>query len=423
MQPHSIYLHIPFCQHRCSYCDFNTYAGLENLIFAYAQALRHEIKYVAATLDAKLPVHTIFFGGGTPSLLSAEDLASILKTLHTSFDVFPDAEISLEANPGTLSAAYLTELRNLGINRLSLGMQSAHPDELKFLERIHDYLDVVEAVTWARQAGFDNLSLDLIFGLPEQQTQTWVDSLQRALALAPEHFSLYALTLEHGTPLGSWAARGLIPEPDPDRAADMYELAAKMLAQVGYTQYEISNWARKNEKGRMKDEQRMDIEAQSPIAIRQSLFECRHNLQYWRNQPYLGFGAGGHGFVNGMRTVNVLSPKSYIQRLSKLNFSTSSGQALQHSTDDFPRTPATIEANPIDRETEMRETMMMGLRLTREGVSKARFQTRFGLSMREQFAEPIQQLVEWELLCWENDTLRLTPRGRLLGNQVFMQFV
>ena len=277
MQPHSIYLHIPFCQHRCSYCDFNTYAGLENLISAYAQALQHEIKYVAATLDAKLPVHTIFFGGGTPSLLPAEYLANILKTLRTSFNVFPDAEISLEANPGTLSAAYLTELRNLGINRLSLGMQSAHPDELKFLERIHDYMDVVDAVTWARQAGFDNLSLDLIFGLPEQQTQTWVDSLQRALALAPEHFSLYALTLEHGTPLGSWAARGLIPEPDPDRAADMYELATEMLAQAGYAQYEISNWARENH-------------------------ECRHNVQYWRNQPYLGLGAGAHGFVNGMRT-------------------------------------------------------------------------------------------------------------------------
>lgn len=416
MQPHSVYLHIPFCQQRCNYCDFNTYAGLENLIPAYIQALQHEIKYVAATLNAKkMPVQTLFFGGGTPSLLPAEDLANILKTLHTSFDIFPDAEISLEANPGTLSAAYLSELRNLGINRLSLGMQSAHPAELKFLERIHDYVDVVDAVTWARQAGFCNLSLDLIFGLPEQQTQTWVDSLQRALALAPEHFSLYALTLEHGTPLGRWAARGLIPEPDPDQAADMYELATEMLTQAGYAQYEISNWARTNDEWQTADAQKMDRDAKSPLfATRHSPFECRHNLQYWRNQPYLGLGAGAHGFANGMRTVNVLSPKAYIQRLSTAN--------LQPSA-RFPRTPAIIEASPIDREIEMRETMMMGLRLTREGVSDTRFQARFGTSIRQQFAEAIQPLVEWELLCWENNTLRLTPRGRLLGNQVFMQFV
>ncbi len=398
MQSHSIYIHIPFCQHRCNYCDFNTYAGLEKLIPAYVQALQREIFLIANTMEEKLPVHTVFFGGGTPSLLPASALTQILHTLKANFAAQHDAEISLEANPGTLTENYLCELRNMGINRLSLGMQSANPRELKFLERIHDYADVIHAVQWARRAGFDNLSLDLIFGLPEQRTKVWVESLKLALELAPEHFSLYALTLEHGTPLGSWAARGLIPEPDPDLAADMYELATEMLDVAGYQQYEISNWT-----------------LASNVERRESPdLACLHNLQYWRNQPYLGLGAGAHGFANGLRTVNVLSPKAYIQRLSTSN--------VQPAT-IFPRTPATIEANSIDRDTEMRETMFMGLRLTREGVSDARFLARFGSSMRQIFAQEIQQLLDWELLMWENDTLHLTPRGRLLGNQVFMQFV
>jgi len=328
-----------------------------------------------------------------PSLLPPDALEDILHALREGFQWTTSIEISMEANPGTLSLDYLRAIRSLGINRLSLGMQSAHPRELLFLERQHDYMDVVAAVKWARQAGFDNLSLDLIFGLPEQTLDLWEGSLQLALRLAPEHFSLYALTLEHGTPLGHWADRGLVPQPDPDLAADMYERAAELLTASGYEQYEISNWATRSQ-------------ASGETMV------CRHNVQYWRNQPYLGLGAGAHGFAGGYRTVNVLSPRAYIQRLSS---GLGSGA--------FPRTPATTEARPIDSQTAMRETMMMGLRLTQEGVSAEAFQERFGVSLEDVFAPEIARLVQVGLLEWAGDALRLTTRGRLLGNQVFMAFV
>jgi len=245
---HSLYLHIPFCRHRCAYCDFNTYAGQESLIPAYVNALIREIELVGLRttelLNYPTTVHTIFFGGGTPSLLTAGQFKKILVAIREKFDVLFNAETSLEANPGTISLAYLLDLRNLGFNRLSLGVQSAHADELRQLERSHNFCDVIEAVKWARMAGFDNLNLDLIYGLPEQTLSSWQDSLRRAVDLAPEHLSLYALTLEHGTPFGRWAARGRMPSPDPDLAADMYEWAGEYLAAQGYIQYEISNWAK-----------------------------------------------------------------------------------------------------------------------------------------------------------------------------------
>jgi len=400
MTSYSIYLHIPFCQHRCNYCDFNTYAGLEELIPAYTQALIKEIQFLVADLDQPLPVHTIFFGGGTPSLLPSDALEKLLQTLNSAFHFETPLEITLEANPGTLSKSYLQALNEMGFNRISLGMQSAHPGELAFLERGHNYVDVVEAVKWARQVGFDNLSLDLIFGLPEQPLTVWRDTLNLALSLNPEHFSLYALTIEQGTPLGRWADRGLIPEPDSDLSADMYELACNTLSMKGFVQYEISNWAKM-----------LSTNLQIPTINPQ--IACQHNLQYWRNQPYIGLGAGAHGYVDGLRTQNILSPRAYIQRLID-EAEVSLG---------YPRTPATVQATQIDTRTEMRETMMMGLRLTRTGVSDLEFRDRFGLSMRTVFGEIINQLVDYELLEWVEETLRLTPKGRLLGNQVFMQFV
>lgn len=388
--PYAVYLHIPFCVHRCGYCDFNTYAGLEDLIPAYTTALCREIALVAQSAGERLPVHTIFFGGGTPSLLSEAQLESILFSLAEAFAWQPGIEISLEANPGTVSLASLQAMRRLGVNRLSLGMQSAHPGELRLLERQHDYPEVVRAVTAARQAGFDNLNLDLIYGLPEQELATWQHSLELALGLHPEHLSLYALTLEHGTPLKRWASRGLIPEPDPDQAAEMYEWADERLAEAGYEQYEISNWSR----------------AQQP---------CRHNLQYWRGLPYLGLGAGAHGYAAGVRTANVLAPAAYIARLE-------SG-AVQ----DFPRSPASASLTSVDRQAEIGETMMMGLRLTQEGVSEADFQARFGQSLEALFTAEIKELQSYGLLQWTGEAprrrLRLTPRGRLLGNQVFMRFL
>jgi oxygen-independent coproporphyrinogen III oxidase len=393
MLPYSLYFHIPFCRHRCSYCDFNTYAGIDNLISDYVNSLCIEIDLLGHAAGKRLPVHTIFFGGGTPSLLPARELAQILEVIGTVFYLQPDLEVTLEANPGTLSLPYLRDLRAMGINRISLGMQSADTFELQFLEREHGFDDVVRSVEQVRAAGFDNLNLDLIFGLPYQTQETWGKSLEEALALQPDHLSLYALTLEHGTPLQNWVVKGLIQEPDPDLAADMYEYSCKRLEQAGFIQYEISNWGR-------------SVKGQ-PLA-------CRHNLQYWRSLPYLGFGAGAHGFAGGVRTSNVLVPKNYIQRCQN-------GKQLL-----FPKTPATSEARQVTQQDEMGEVMMMGLRLINEGISAPVFQERFKVSLAEIYAKEIRHLIGRGLLEWageDGQTLRLTPKGRLLGNQVFMEFI
>ncbi|HRN50426.1 MAG TPA: radical SAM family heme chaperone HemW [Anaerolineales bacterium] len=401
MQPTSLYLHIPFCRHRCGYCDFNTYAGLDSLIPAYTDALIAEAEWLGrAAQEAggqRLPVHTIFLGGGTPSLLPLDGMQRLLAALHAAYDVAADAEISLEANPGTLSPEYLAGLRAAGFNRLSLGVQSASPHELIVLEREHDFADVINSVKWARQAGFENLNLDWIFGLPGQSLASWQRNLELAVSLAPEHLSLYALSIEHGTPFKELDARGLLALPDGDLAAEMYELADSELAAAGFVQYEISNWAKPGPDGK--------------------LLACRHNLQYWRNLPYAGLGAGAHGFLAGHRTANVLAPAAYIKRMREAV----AVQAAKLPT--LPRTPATASAEQVDVEREMGETMMMGLRLVHEGVSTEGFAQRFGSTLEQVYGKSISTLQRRGLLETAAGTLRLTQQGRLLGNQVFMEFV
>ncbi|GAB4522130.1 MAG: radical SAM family heme chaperone HemW [Anaerolineales bacterium] len=387
---YGLYLHLPFCRHRCAYCDFNTYAGLDDLIPQYARALQGEIRFLGERTTPPLRVDTVFLGGGTPSLLPLDTLEGILCTLGDSFSLTGDAEISLEANPGTVDLDYLRGLRALGVNRLSFGVQSANPDELRLLERIHNYPQAIQAVRWARRAGFENINLDLIFGLPYQSLEAWQRSLELALGLHAEHLALYALTLEHGTPMQRWVGRGLMPLPDPDLAADMYEWAAERLAQAGYMQYEISNWAC------------------------DAAHACRHNLHYWRGEPYLGLGAGAHGYAEGVRTVAARSPQAYIRRLDA-----PAARSLA-----FPRTPATVEAHRLTPVEEMGEYMMMGLRLTQEGVSARGFAARFGLPLEAAYGAQISRLIALGLLEWcGEDRLRLTAGARLLGNQVFMAFV
>ncbi|QYK50435.1 MAG: radical SAM family heme chaperone HemW [Anaerolineales bacterium] len=396
-QPLSLYLHIPFCRHRCGYCDFNTYAGLDDLMPAYTDALIAEAEWLAAAAGERLPVHTIFLGGGTPSLLPLEAMQRLLAALHAAYDVAADAEISLEANPGTLSPEYLAGLRAAGFNRISLGVQSASPHELLVLEREHDFVDVVNSVKWARQAGFDNLNLDWIFGLPGQSLASWQRNLELAVGLAPEHLSLYALSIEHGTPFKELDGRGLLALPDGDAAAEMYELADRMLADGGFVQYEISNWAKPGADGQPRT--------------------CRHNLQYWRNLPYAGLGAGAHGFLAGHRTANVLAPAAYIKRMRE------AAADPTVAASGLPRTPATASAEPVDARREMGETMMMGLRLVREGVSQAGFAQRFGSTLEQVYGRSITALQRRGLLETASGALRLTQQGRLLGNQVFMEFV
>ena len=209
----SLYVHIPFCRHRCGYCDFNTTSGMQRWIPAYLEALREEIRSIRQKAGSRLAVHTIYFGGGTPSLAPPAGLGKILDELGRQFSIQAGVEVSLEANPGTVSSQSLKEMRGMGINSLCFGMQSANPEELRMLERQHDIYDLFHAVEWSRKAGFDNLNLDLIFGLPGQTIERWDKTLETALILKPEHLSLYALTIEEGTPMHRWVRRGLVAAP------------------------------------------------------------------------------------------------------------------------------------------------------------------------------------------------------------------
>ncbi|HPC05493.1 MAG TPA: radical SAM family heme chaperone HemW [Anaerolineaceae bacterium] len=269
-----MYIHFPFCQKRCGYCDFFTRADMQSAIPAYVDSLVKEIEQVGTSAEEKLPVQTVFFGGGTPSLLSPAQASNILVSVGKYFTLLPGAEISLEANPGTVNLEKLQGYQAAGINRISFGVQSFKDDELQFLERIHSSREAVDAFEMARAAGFTNINLDLIFGLPGQTVASWADSLEQAVKLDPEHLSLYALTIEEGTPLHRQVEAGKVIPLDDDISADMYQLAEEMLTSGGCNHYEVSNWAAKR-----------DGKVQS----------CIHNLQYWLNLPYLGIGAGAHG--------------------------------------------------------------------------------------------------------------------------------
>jgi oxygen-independent coproporphyrinogen-3 oxidase len=417
----SIYIHIPFCTHRCAYCDFNTYAGQEDSIPAYVDALLREIEFVgrvAAEQRTETTIHTVFFGGGTPSLLSGPQFDSVMGALRTAFAFTADAEISIEANPGTISPQKLEAIRKAGINRISFGVQSANTEELRMLERTHDFLTVIEAVSTARKAGFDNLNLDLIYGLPEQSLDTWKSTLSRIVDLHPEHISAYALTLEHGTPFGRWSSKGILPIPDPDLAAEMYEYAEDFLESKGYVHYEISNWAKSKDEGGMLNDERT---SNSSISIHHPSFACRHNLQYWRSLPYLAFGAGAHGYANGYRYSNALRIKTYIERLTN----------SQSTKLPFPLSPSTVNHHKQTLKDDISEYMINNLRLVNAGVEESDFRSRFGSGLLEVYPKEIEELIRNGLLehikiseAFETSEIyRLTKRGRLLGNQVFMRFV
>lgn len=380
----SLYLHIPFCRHRCAYCDFNTYTSLDGLKAAYTAALSREILLAAG--EEKRPVHTVFFGGGTPSLMAPEALEQILSAVRQGFELLPKAEITLEANPDTVDGDYLAALRGLGVNRLSYGVQSAIPSELTLLEREHDFDTVIRAVEMARTAGFDDLNLDLIYGLPNQTLTSWEKSVRAALALKPEHLSLYCLTIEPGTPMQRWLNNGRITAPDPDLAADQYELACKMMAAHGFGHYEISNWALPGH-------------------------ACRHNLTYWRNGEYLGLGAGAHGHAAGYRYAVVKQPRVYIRRMEG------------EGTADFPATPAVADIHRLTRRERMSDTVITQLRLLEEGLDLEAFQAQFGQSLHEAFPGTAEQLINFGLLQEKENHLLLTKRGWFLSNQVFYRFM
>lgn len=382
----SLYLHIPFCHTRCHYCDFNTYAGILPLREPYIRALLREIELVGlqARLNPDMPdarprrARTIFFGGGTPSLLTVSQITRLLAACRAAFALDADAEITLEANPGTLDADQLAGLRAAGVNRLSMGAQSFNAQLLKTLGRIHSPAEITQAVQYARAAGFSSINLDFMFGLPEQTMQHWQDTLEQALALRPEHLSLYSLIVEEGTPFFTWVNEGRLTPGDEDLCADMYEYADQRLRAAGYINYEISNWS-------LPDH------------------HSRHNLTYWQNLPYIGMGAGAHSFFGGCRFSDERDPAIYIKRLR-------AGEIPQAETEE------------VGPPQEMSETAFLALR-TAMGLHLPTFAQRFGLPFASYVGNRLQDISAAGLLEYEDDWLRLSPRGRLLGNEVFMRLL
>ncbi len=438
-----LYIHIPFCIRKCAYCDFNSYAGEQSLFGPYLRALRREMA-LYASIDHPGPGHgnapaaaggvcqTLYVGGGTPTVLPADDLCALVRDAEAMFGLPGDAEITVEANPGTVDEAALRALAAAGVNRLSLGVQSLDPHMLRILGRIHDADQARRAVFDARAAGIENLNLDLIFGLPGQGLSVWQEDLEGILALEPDHLSLYALTVEEGTPLAASIGTGALPSPDPDLAAEMYEWAEERLARDGWDHYEISNWARPG-------------------------YACRHNLIYWRNEPYLGLGAGAHSSFPGMeraglaiqderhrrssmpgnghceRSDTCAAPRPRCRRAVSTAVSRSRTTWQRWANLPKPRDyiaaleqgqrPIDGEVEGIDCALERAETMIMGLRLLHEGVPAERFRRRFGISLEEAYEQQIEGLVARGLLERLPDRLRLTAKGHLLGNQVFVEFL
>ena len=384
----SLYAHIPFCTAKCGYCDFNAYAGHDHLIPSYTGALIKEAQ-LWRKATAGRAVSTVFFGGGTPSLMPVVEMASVMEGLRSSFDVGEDAEITLEANPNSLDEPYLSGLLGLGFNRLSIGVQSFHDEELKALDRLHSAAEAGEAFRAARVAGFSNISIDLIFGLPEQEMSSWQESVEEALALEPDHISLYALTVEQGTPLARDVARGRTPSPDPDAQADQYEWTEDRLAEAAYEHYEISNWAKPG-------------------------YRCAHNLTYWRCQEYLGLGAGAHSYLDAVRFAVAALPTKYLELVEESWQSLDSGSEMKMRQ--------VVSGETISPELGMADTLILGLRLI-EGVSLAGFRERFAVDACERFEEELKEPFEHRLVELADGNLRLTKRGRLLGNEVFARLL
>jgi oxygen-independent coproporphyrinogen-3 oxidase len=371
----ALYIHIPFCKRKCKYCSFVSFDNRGKDIPAYIDALKKEfeLRSVDGTIE------TVYFGGGTPSLLLPEQLGDVFSFIRQNFRMADDAEISMEANPGTVDLKYLSDIKQSGINRLSLGIQSFNDAELRMLGRIHSSIEAKDAVRDVRKAGFDNLNLDLIYGLPGQTVDDWNTSLQEALDFYPEHLSLYALTLEPEEPLFKKIETGKLPQISADTAANQYELAEELLKKNGYCHYEISNWARV---GR----------------------ECRHNLVYWQQGEYLGVGVAAHSYIEKRRSANTGDLDKYINSLLRNTL------------------PPQDVAEIIDPELEISEAIILGLRLC-DGININDFENRFGIDIIKQYGRQIEELLNFGLIEKKQDSVRLTPRGRLLGNEVFWRFL
>lgn len=429
MKSISIYIHIPFCVKKCQYCDFLSAPADSRAQEVYLRALKQEIREQAARYR-EYEVQTVFIGGGTPTAVPCEKLCEVLKTVITCYRVNSQAEISMEANPGTVTKEALLSYREAGINRLSIGLQSADDGELKLLGRIHTYRDFLQTYRWAQEAGFTNINLDIMSALPGQSVENYKKTLETVLSLRPQHISAYSLIVEEGTPFYEkygqeseklQATGEKQPDlPSEEEEREMYALTEKLLVAAGYHRYEISNYALP---GR----------------------ECRHNRVYWKRGNYVGFGLGAASMVENVRFENTRKMQEYLaeyagvpdaepvsadvaqgdaqalsneQELSLSEYAHSEKeQSLFESEHTFSK-----NVHPLSPQEQMEETMFLGLRLT-EGVSKAEFQRQFGVSMEQIYGKVIQENIAQSLLADDAGYVCLTREGMDLSNYVMAQFL
>jgi oxygen-independent coproporphyrinogen-3 oxidase len=368
-----LYVHFPYCRRKCAYCDFNSGVAPDAERRLYLQALAAEIAQTPP-----LAISTVYFGGGTPTLYEAQELAAVLEALRDHFAIADDAEITVEANPGTVTVDSLRLLRQAGFSRLSLGVQSLEDAELRLLGRIHTSAEARQAVSSAREAGFDNLSIDLMRGLPGQTASQWETVLTQAAALTPNHISVYGLILEPDTPLREQVESGSLPTPEEEDAADWIRWTVSTLAEAGYERYEISNYA-------------------------QPGYRCRHNLLYWRDGEYVGLGAGAVSYLSGERRRNLVKATDYI------------AGALEHRS-------LVAESERLDPDTACGEAVMLGLRTT-EGLAPEELKRRFGVDLRQRHKDLIARLVAGGLMLDDGVRLRLTFEGMLVQSAIACEFL
>ncbi|MFZ4619454.1 MAG: radical SAM family heme chaperone HemW [Bacteroidota bacterium] len=377
----SLYLHIPFCEHKCIYCDFYSIENMDSKE-RFLKSLETEIRMRAERFDHTQTIETIFFGGGTPSLLTKQQFERIFSLLHKYFRIDPNAEITCESNPGTVELNKLSDFRAVGFNRISFGIQSFHDDDLKFLTRIHSAEEAERAVESAYRAGFDNVSCDLIFALPNQSPERWKENLRRAIALKPKHISAYALIVEEQTPLATMVKNKLVaPLPD-EEDAELYEITIETLTSNGYAQYEVSNFA-------------------------QPGFHSRHNFNYWNHEDYIGFGPSAHSFckdssTSGKRWWNVRSIQSYCDALERNEF--------PESGNEF-----------IDRKKFFTEEIFLGLRST--GIDLKKLYPLYGEDVLSVRTNEIAQMEREGLLITSANTVSLTSKGYAVCDEIAAQLI
>ncbi|SMO50543.1 radical SAM family heme chaperone HemW [Melghirimyces algeriensis] len=377
MKPRAVYIHIPFCAHKCHYCDFTAYVVDGQPVDQYLEALEQEM---ARTVEETPPttIETIFIGGGTPTVLTPVQMERFMQAIQRYFpNRSEDIEFTVEANPGTTDPEKLAIMKEGGVNRLSFGAQTFRFDLLKKIGRTHTVEDIERSVEQSRMAGIDNVSLDLMFGLPEQTVPDMEEALARGIALYPDHFSVYSLKVEEGTLFHRKLLEGKLPLPTEDDELEMYLLTRRRLMEAGYKQYEVSNFSR-------------------------PMKESRHNTTYWLNQPYYGLGAGAHGYTNGIRHENVRGVSEYIR--------------LAH----FRRPVA--QMHRVEEGEAMENHFILGLRLM-DGVSRTRFERLYGKSPEAVFGPVLDHLQKRQLICLKGDRYLLTEQGLLFGNEVFASFL